>query len=81
MRYTQEQVDQLVAEAREDVLSVVTTEWGVHWEGMGGVNNTPQPDRETAETIVRNVKNAKGQIDAEVVWRGVTPWLKAEEAD
>mgnify|MGYP000877841532 CR=1 FL=1 len=86
VRYSQQQVELLMAEARaearEEVLANVTTEWGVHWVGdRGRYKDSPVDDRETAETIVRNVKNSEGTLYAEVIWRGVTPWLKEEEAD
>ena len=50
----------------------VTTEWGV--KSPWGCN--PSADGDTAETIVRNMR--EGGHGAHLVWRGVTKWQVAE---
>lgn len=54
---------------------IVSTEWGVRskW-GDSDVGS-----KEDAQKIVKNMKSAGH--DAEVVWRGVTPWIAEGDAD
>lgn len=55
-----------------------STQWGVFitwpdgdeaWDAM--------KDRATAERMIKNMTTAPSTIKAELVWRGVTPWIKA----
>lgn len=54
---------------------IVSTQWGVRspW------GDDAAKDKDTAQTIVKNMKSAGH--DAEVVWRGVTPWITEGDAD
>jgi len=54
---------------------VVSTEWGVRspW------GDDAAKDKDTADTIVKNMRS--GGHDAEVIWRGVTPWIVKDGED
>lgn len=54
---------------------IVKTEWGVRSTWGDRATDT----KESAETIVKNMTEA-GHV-AEVIWRGVTPWITEGDAD
>lgn len=55
-----------------------STQWGVLWNYTDGVSDYHDvKDRATAERIIKNVREANNGITVELVWRGVTPWIKA----
>lgn len=55
-----------------------STEWGSHWTFADGSETWHDAQsRESVERMIANVREANNGIAVELVWRGVTPWMKA----